>query len=102
MSGSCPSCGRQPNRFVNGLLMCEGGHEWQGKLDTARAYTASSDVVLVPITVRGVEYALTPVQNSELRTLLCLIALNNPEVDAILKAFNVVIDIGGKRVFPTP
>jgi len=96
---SCPSCGRQPNRFINGFLTCEGGHEWPGQMERAGAPHIPA-VQPVPITIRGVEYSFTPTAASELRTLLCLVALDNPDVDTILRACGVVLDVGGRRVFP--
>ena len=92
---SCPSCGRQPNRFVNGLLMCEGGHEWQGRLEQP-----GSAVQPVPIAIRGVEYSLTPNADKNFMFLVALIMLNNPDIDALLRAHGVILDVGGRRVFP--
>lgn len=94
---NCPSCGRQPNRFVNGLLQCEGGHEWQGRLEAPGSVGAINPV---PITIRGKEYFLTPSLDKHYMVLVSLIALDNPAVDEVLRAFGVILDIGGKRVFP--
>ena len=96
---SCPSCGRQPNRFVNGLLMCEGGHEWPGQIVNASQAFAPG-VQPVPVTIRGVEYPITPSADKNYMFLVALIMLNHPDVDTLLKAFGIVLDVGGRRVFP--
>lgn len=94
---NCPKCGQPTYIFVNGLFECEAGHKWAGSVEPA---ISSLFVRPVPITIRGVEYSLTPNTDKNYMLLVALIAINDPDVDNILRAFGVVLDIGGRRVFP--
>ena len=96
----CPVCDLHPVSFSNNVFVCPGGHEWAGEMFRAGTSPPTTRPAMT-IKMRGQEFTFIPDENTgqSLMLVLALLAINNPDVDGVLKAFGLRLVLGGKQVF---